>query len=215
MKIRILHTNLFVVVGIDILLLILSLYTAHLVRFDFNLPEQQLVMLKQILPFILVIKVICFYFFDLYSGMWRYTSISDLLNVIKAVSISTLLIILFILLRYRFAGFSRSVFLIDTCFSFLFILGIRLCIRLYYEHLSEGLNWSSILLVTKGFFKRKKHDTNNLLIIGAGNCGEKILREIRDNARLQYNVVGFLDDDPAKDRNENSWSSSIKRYQRY
>jgi FlaA1/EpsC-like NDP-sugar epimerase len=36
------------------------------------------------------------------------------------------------------------------------------------------------------------------LIIGAGDCSEKILREIRDNARLQYNVVGFLDDNPAK-----------------
>ena len=198
MKIRILYRNFFIVVGIDILLLVLSLYTAHLVRFDFNVPEQQLVMLKKILPFILAIKIICFYYFDLYSGMWRYTSISDLLNVLKAVSISTLLIILFILLKYRFLGFSRSVFLIDMCFTFLFILGIRLCIRLYYEHLSEGLDWSTILLVTKGFFKRKKHDTNNLLIIGAGNCGEKILREIRDNARLQYNVVGFLDDNPAK-----------------
>jgi FlaA1/EpsC-like NDP-sugar epimerase len=198
MKIRILQRNFFIVVGLDILLIALSLYTAHLVRFDFNVPEQQLLLLKKILPFILVIKVICFYYFDLYRGMWRYTSISDLLNVIKAATVSTLLIILFILLKYRFIGFSRSVFLIDMCFTFIFILGTRLCIRLYYEHLSESLDWSKILLVSKGFLKKKKHDTNNLLIIGAGNCGEKILREIRDNARLQYNVVGFLDDNPAK-----------------
>ena len=46
--------------------------------------------------------------------------------------------------------------------------------------------------------KRKLPGTKNLLIIGAGDCGEKIFREIRDNARLQYHVVGFLDDNPAK-----------------
>jgi len=49
-----------------------------------------------------------------------------------------------------------------------------------------------------GPLKRKMPGTHNLLIIGAGDCGEKILREIRDNARIQYNVVGFLDDKPAK-----------------
>ena len=198
MNIRIPNRNFLIVIGIDILLLALSLYSAHLVRFDFTVPSQQLGLLKQILPFILIIKVLCFYYFDLYRGMWRYTSISDLLNVIKATLVSTSLIILFVLLKYRFVGFSRSVFLIDMCFTFISILGVRLCIRLHYEHLSEGLDWQSILAATKGFFKREKQDINNLIIIGAGNCGEKILREIKDNTRLKYNVVGFLDDNPAK-----------------
>jgi FlaA1/EpsC-like NDP-sugar epimerase len=198
MKIRIPDRNFFIIVGIDICLLALSFYSAHLVRFDFNVPDQQLVLLLKVLPYLLVIKVVCFYFFDLYRGMWRYTSISDLLNVIKATFIGTLLLILFVLLRYRFVEFSRSVFLIDMCFSFVSILGIRICIRLYYERLSEDRIWPFLMQITKSLFRGKVQDTNNLIIIGAGNCGEKILREIRDNARLKYKVVGFLDDNPAK-----------------
>ena len=198
MKIKILNKNFFIIFGIDICLLSLSFYSAHLVRFDFNVPDQQLAVLLKVLPYLLVVKVVCFYFFDLYRGMWRYTSISDLLNVIKATFIGTLLIILFVLLRYRFVGFSRSVFLIDMCFSFISILGIRICIRLYYERLSEDRIWPFLMQITKSLFMRKVQDTNNLIIIGAGNCGEKILREIKDNARLKYKVVGFLDDNPSK-----------------
>jgi FlaA1/EpsC-like NDP-sugar epimerase len=151
-----------------------------------------------VLPFVLITKLVCFYFFDLYRGMWRYTSIDDLLNVIKASTISTLLIISFILLRFRFVGFPRSVFLIDWCFTILLISGFRLAVRISYESAGGGLSWLNTIRSFIGHLKRKIPGSNNLLIIGAGDCGEKILREIRDNARLQYNVVGFLDDNQAK-----------------
>ena len=130
--------------------------------------------------------------------MWRFTSITDLFNIIKASSLSTLLIVSFILFSTRFQGFSRSVFVIDWCFTILFISGYRLCIRLYFEHLSEDKLDPTPLRKAFSILNRKKDDSKRLLIIGAGNAGEKIYREIRDNAILEYNVVGFLDDDPAK-----------------
>ncbi len=151
------------------------------------------------MPLVLIVKIICFYFFDLYSGMWRYTSISDLLNVIKASCASTFIIVILILFSNRFEGFSRSVFLIDLCLTILFIAGFRLIVRLYFEQVSKKKRWrDTIRDLLKNFLTKGRGNSKNLLIIGAGDCGEKMYREIRDNAALQYNVVGFLDDHPVK-----------------
>jgi FlaA1/EpsC-like NDP-sugar epimerase len=146
----------------------------------------------------LVIKLLIFYYFDLYRGMWRYTSISDLFNIIKAASISSFLIVSIIVFWTRFVGYPRSVFIIDWCLTVLLISGFRLGIRLYFELVSEQKPWDIVSRTLFGSLRKERHDRKNLLIIGAGDCGEKIYREIRDNARLRYNVVGFLDDDKAK-----------------
>jgi FlaA1/EpsC-like NDP-sugar epimerase len=134
----------------------------------------------------------------LYRGMWRFTSIADLINIIKSSSISSLLIICIILIKYQFIGFSRSVLLIDWCFTILFISGFRLAVRFYFETTNDEQTWFNALRSLIGPLRRKTPGSKSLLIIGAGNCGEKIYREIRDNARLTYNVLGFLDDDPSK-----------------
>ena len=107
MKFRPLYRNFLVILIIDILFLIGSLYAAYLVRFDFIIDGKDLQTFKKILPFILITKLVCFYFFDLYRGMWRYTSIADLINIIKASTIASLLIISIILFKTRFEVFSR------------------------------------------------------------------------------------------------------------
>ncbi len=198
MGIGLLRRNFLVILGIDALLLASAWYAAHLVRFDFVIPAKRWILLKEMLPAILAVKIVCFYFFDLYRGMWRYTSITDLFNIIKASSISSFLIISLILFSTRFVGFARSVFIIDWCMTILLVSGFRLSVRLYFELVSQDKPWR---IVAQALFwpLRKKHaDSKNLLIIGAGNCGEKIFREIRDNTGLRCNVVGFLDDHPAK-----------------
>ena len=193
-----LFKNIIIVVAADLLLLTGALYAANLIRFDFNVPPYFLASFYRMLPYVLIAKITCFYYFDLYRGMWRYTSIADLINIIKAVSVSTLLIFCFFLLKYRFVGFSRSIFLIDWCLTILFVSGFRLVVRIYFETAGTGKSWLETLRSIIIPLKRKTPGTRNLLIIGAGDCGEKIFREIRDNARLLYNVVGFLDDDPTK-----------------
>ena len=198
MRFRFIYKNFFLILATDTLFLICSLYFAHLVRFDFDIPQQYLMSFLGILPFVLVVKIASFFYLDLYRGMWRYTSVADLINIIKASTISTLFIFCYILLRYGFIGFPRSVFLIDWCFTILFISGFRLAIRIFFETNSKNEPWWDILLSFLGTNKKKIPGCNNLLIIGAGDCGEKIFREIRDNARLRYNVVGFLDDNPSK-----------------
>ena len=199
MKYRLLDKNFLVILGMDILLLASSLYIAHLVRFDFNIPQEHLHLLYWMLSFVLLTKIVSFFYFDLYRGMWRFTSIADLVNIIKASSISSLLIICFILFSpHRFIGFPRSVFVIDWCLTILFIAGFRLAIRVYFVHLNENDSWRDVPRVFWGLLTRKQTATKNLLIVGAGNCGEKIYREIRDNTTLHYNVVGFVDDDTVK-----------------
>jgi len=198
MKTRMFYKNFFIIVGIDIALLTGALYGAYLVRFEFDIPARFLSQFLLILPLVILIKLAAFYFFDLYAGMWRFTSIADLFNIIKAASVTSLIIVSMVLLRTRFDGFSRSVFLIDWCFTILFTSGFRLAVRFYFEAGNENQSWIDSLRSIYRPLKRKIPDCKKLLVIGAGNCGEKIYREIRDNARLTYNVIGFLDDDLVK-----------------
>jgi FlaA1/EpsC-like NDP-sugar epimerase len=198
MKFRPLYSKLLIVIGIDAALITASIYGAYLVRFEFSIPSQYLVLLYKALPLILLVKILSFYFFDLYRGMWRYTSIADLFNIIKASSIGSFLIILFILFMTRFEGFSRSIFIIDWCFTILLITGYRVAIRLYYEQLSGDGSWLIAVRNLIGFLTRKRSEGKRILIAGAGGCGEKICREIINNYKLRHNVVGFIDDDSEK-----------------
>lgn len=123
---------------------------------------------------------------------------TDLINISKACSFASFVIILMILFVHGFAGFSRSIVIIDWFLTLLLISGNRIAIRLFFW---LGARDESTRFIWKGFFPQFfKHDRGGkkLLIIGAGDCGEKIFREIHDNFYLGYEVVGFIDDDPAK-----------------
>ena len=192
------NKNFFLILILDLSLFIVSFLGSYLVRFDFNIPELYWRMFIATLPYVVLIKLLLFFFFDLYSGMWRYTGFVDLLNVIKASSLSTLLIVIYVLIRTRFVDFSRSVFFIDWCFTVLFISGSRLGIRLYFELLGQDKSLPNLFEMFRMLFCRPPATNKRLIIIGAGDCGEKIYRDIGNNDSMQYRVVGFLDDDHLK-----------------
>ena len=198
MKYKLFYKNFLIVLAVDLLLLAASFYGAHLVRFDFDIPTRTYLSIKWVLPFVVILKIAIFYFFDLYRGMWRYTSLADLFDIIKASTLSTLVIIGIVLFKTRFIGFSRGVFVIDWCLTILFISAFRLSVRIYFEHFEKEKPWGSVFSTILGLLPKIQPNRKNLIIIGAGDCGEKIYREIKDNARLRYHVVGFLDDDSAK-----------------
>lgn len=187
--------NFYLMLLVDGLCVTAAYLLAYLLRFEGEIPPVWWETMKSSLPYILPFKLAFFYFFGLYKGMWRYTSLFDLFNVFKATLISSISIILAILFIYRFQGFPRSVFIMDWILTFIFISGIRVAIRLLLfekeKHLSSALQLSASPSL-------KMKSRKRLLIIGAGDSGEKILREIRDNPRLNYEVIGFLDDDPRK-----------------
>jgi FlaA1/EpsC-like NDP-sugar epimerase len=192
------NRNLVLIAAGDLLLLAASLYGAYLVRFDFSVPKPFMQLFWRSLPLALGIKIVVFYFFDLYRGMWRYTGVTDLVNVIKAAAVSSLLFIAAVSFLERLVGYSRSIFLIDACFTVLLIGGLRLAIRVYFEAGADGNFWVALRRLLPAVWRGPQSVQRRLLIVGAGDCAEKIYREIHDNRQLSYEVVGFLDDSPGK-----------------
>jgi FlaA1/EpsC-like NDP-sugar epimerase len=173
----------------DCVLVCGSYYMAFLIRFDAQIPDSQLRLFYSTIWWILPLKLIFFAAFDMYKGMWRYFGVHDVINIVKAGACASALVIIIILTFFRFEGFSRSIFVIDFTLCLAAISGLRLLIRIFYAPLSSG----RVLGKTNSPVQR-------FLIIGAGSAGEKLLREIKENPNLSYDVVGFIDDLPSKYR---------------
>jgi FlaA1/EpsC-like NDP-sugar epimerase len=176
----------------DALFVFFAYYSAYHLRFEGNIPPSMMTSFLYSVIWIVPLKILCFIFFDLYKGMWRYTGMYDLLNILKACASSSVLIVLILLITIRFAGFPRSIFVIDFLLILIFVSGFRLSIRLLHSYVDKK-NALPLLWMGKDAIKR-------LLVIGAGDAGEKLLREIREGPNLHYDVVGFIDDDVSKQR---------------
>lgn len=173
----------------DGLLFAVALALAYLFRFEFSLDAFYIDQLERMLLIIVPLKLAVFFLFDLYKGMWRYTSTRDFWRLLQASVIATLLILAFIFIFYRFeGGYSRAVFVMDGGLTFLLTGALRMVIRTLY--LRKDLSGQAVYVPPA---QRRR-----ILIIGAGSAGEKILREIMENDQLSYAVVGFIDDDPKK-----------------
>ncbi|MEX1314094.1 MAG: nucleoside-diphosphate sugar epimerase/dehydratase [Desulfotignum sp.] len=183
---------------LDAALLCGAFYLSQLIRFDFNPPDWAMMRFRQFLPVVLGGKLLCFYFLGLYRGMWRYTSIADLINIIKASTVASLGIIVFVLYKTGFDLVSRSVFLIDWGLTIMLIIGVRVFIRLCFENFNKQFRFSDLWNIVPMMLGKNYQKGRAMLIIGAGDCGEKICRQFRENPSVQSHVVGFLDDDIAK-----------------
>lgn len=173
---------------LDAALVAASYIGAYLLRYEGDLPRYEWVRIRDVLPFILVVKLSCFYLFGLYRGMWRYTSIDDLVSVIKAALVSSFVMVAAILYLFRFEGYSRAAFVMDWLLTVLLIGGVRFGVRLVLTN-NVGSIWRTV---------RKDPRDKRLLIIGAGAAAEKAIREVLENPGLRMRLVGLLDDDPAK-----------------
>ena len=185
--------NFYIIFFLDLLLFSLALFFAYLIRFEFALPDAQLQQFWHLLPFVLVIKSVAFFVMQLYRGMFRYTGLKDLWRLCRAVGLSSLVLVSGVAVIHGFIGYSRSVFFIDAVLTLLFTGGLRLLIRFSFAQLSQHRE-------DRHLFHLFRSDRNYkvLLIYGAGSAGEKLYREIAENPRLKYRVVGFMDDDRKK-----------------
>jgi UDP-GlcNAc:undecaprenyl-phosphate GlcNAc-1-phosphate transferase len=165
---------------LDVVLVILSYWAAYAINFPPNSPAWKLFI--RTLPVLVFMKMSVFLVMGVYRGLWRYTSMSDLIVFGKAVVLSSVASLLLILFAFRFEGFSRKVFIIDLVLMFLFLAGSRMAFRLFRQLLPAV----------------SEQNGKRVLIYGAGDGGELLLRELRNNRELQLAPIGFLDDDPAK-----------------
>ncbi len=173
----------------DAAIFALAHIAAYLFRFEFSLTPLYFQQIQAMLIWLVPLKLVIFLSFGLYRGMWRYTSVRDFWLIAQATIVSSLLIIFITIYLNRFEGYSRAVFIIDGVLTFLLIGGLRMVIRSFFT-IYAG---SSMVpdLSSKIHFKK-------VLIVGAGDAGEKILREIIENNQLHYKVIGFIDDAPGK-----------------
>ena len=153
-------------------------------RFEGIAPDRYIDLFFESLPVVIAIKLGAFFFFGLYRNVWRYVSVEDLVAIAKAITLGSLICILVFTYLSRFQGHSRAVFIIDWGLLLVLVSGIRLLFR--------GL---------REYFSRARSTGKRVLIMGAGDAGEMLLRELRNNPRLGYLPVGFLDDDPEAQKN--------------
>ena len=167
-------------VFLDVVLITLSYWAAYAINFP-PTSTAWLLFLRT-LPVLVFIKMSVFLVMGVYRGLWRYTGMNDLIVFAKAVALSSAASLLVLLFAFRFQGFSRKVFLIDLVLMFLFLAGSRMAFRLFRQLIPAV----------------SKQNGRRVLIYGAGDGGELLLRELRNNQELRLAPVGFLDDDPAK-----------------
>ena len=170
----------------DMAILALCYLSAGLLRFEGSIPAATFdQMLFNLVPMIGA-KIVCFFIFDLYRGMWRYTGIRDLIGIIKATMAGTLLYISFLALFEPFRIVSRGVILIDFLLTVVAIGGFRLAIRLYHQR-------DSAFVDELMFWRRSLMSRRNVLIVGTGPQAEKLMREIHEDSANTYHVVGFIE----------------------
>ena len=173
-------------VVLDFILICAAYSLAYFLRFENQLLSGNLNLLKESLVWIILIKMSIFFVFGLYRGVWRYVSISELFTIFKGVTLGTIVSVLFLTFVFRFKEYSRAVFFIDWLILLFLVTGSRLSFRVLGEFF--------------GRLSEKKGE--NVLIFGAGDAGETVIREIKRNRGLNYNPIGFIDDDPAKAGNK-------------
>ncbi len=167
---------------LDLILILLSYWCAYALKFGAFSGSNAWKLFLRTLPVLVFFKMAAFLVMGVYRGIWRYTGLDNLIVFAKAVVLGSVLSVLVILFAFRFEGFSRTIFVIDGLLMFLFLAGSRMAFRLFRE-----------VLPVSG-----DSDGRRVLIYGAGDAGELVLRELLNNRSLKYLPVGFLDDDPAK-----------------
>ena len=168
------------------LIVIASLLLAYAVRFDLTIPPAYRGRIAELLPAVIAIKLLTFWLFGVFRGWWRYVSMPDLVQIVKANLLGSLIFVVYAVLVYRLHLIPRSVLVLDGIFCFLMVGGIRFTTRIIREKYRP---WRQ---------SRNSEQAKRVLVVGAGDAGQMIVREIRQNQELNIDLVGFVDDDPAK-----------------
>lgn len=169
-----------IIFAIHIGAIVASNYASFLLRFDGNIPQQYFISFLRVLPIVLAFRLMAFHYYGLNRGFWRYAGIQDLINLGAAIVVSSVAIWGAVTIFPVTDSYPRSVFLID---GYLLLMGLAF-LRVFKRALS-------ILTMTKAGSRR-------VLIIGAGNAGEMIARDMRQNPSYNSMPVAFIDDDPRK-----------------
>lgn len=168
----------------DIISVLLANFLALFIRFELsynNIPKQYLHRGMIIVWGAIVITLLVFYFMHLYSSLWRYASASELVNIIMAASLSSLIYYVLILLTNYW--FPRSYYILYWMWLCIFAFAGRFFYR--------GMR-------TWKYRTKDRKKVPNVMVIGAGAAGNIIIREINTSKHLNKQVVCVIDDNKQK-----------------
>jgi UDP-GlcNAc:undecaprenyl-phosphate/decaprenyl-phosphate GlcNAc-1-phosphate transferase len=178
--VRLPFTRQLATVVVDTLCIVLGYYCAYLLRFEEQFASHAATFARS-LPIVLACQLASLSAFHTYRGVWRYTTLADVIRVVKGISVGSLLAVVAIAYQFRFAGFSRAVFVLDWVLLVLLAVGTRASFRVLGEVL-----------------RPRSREGRPVLIYGADDAGERIARELLRPGKQPRRPIGFLDDDPAK-----------------
>lgn len=164
----------------DSIMLCVAWALAYLVRFEFEVTADTGTFFLQTLPVVLVAQSLALWWTDLYRGLWRFSSIPDLWNILRAAAVGVVSISLLLFLINRLEGVPRSTLVLYPVFLVALLSGPRLAYRVWHDR-KLGFPGAA--------------GTRRVLIMGAGRAGEMLARDMLHDRRL--NLMGFLDDDRA------------------
>lgn len=170
-------------IALDASAFFVAICASFYLRFSLHEAQSYLTDAGLIIPGIVIMRLIIYAFFKLYTSIWRYSSIHTLASIVKATTLGSIAIIT---LNYILGHhvLPRSIVVMDWLLVVFLSGGIRLATRHIYNY-----NWTLFRL------SKKSH---KILIFGAGKTGESLLRNIESSANIDISVVGFIDDDPTK-----------------
>lgn len=177
----------------DIVLIVASLYFSLLLRFDFNIKPEYIKFFKYSIIPVILITLFFNNIFKLYNKIWEYASIDELLSIIYSISLTNITFVLYSyfvtynVFENTYYRFPFTVHIIFWILSVTLLGGIRFLYRIFHENKNSKTNTDI-----------NNPNVKNVLIIGAGDAGVMLLKEIRKHTEFNYNVVGFIDDDKYK-----------------
>ena len=164
---------------VDLLLTVAGNYFAFWLRFDGAIPAASWDLWRETIPLLVLLRGLSFIPFHLHDSVWQYVGLRDLRAIVASVTASSVLFCLLIRGVLGLRAYPRSVFLMDLVLVVFLMAAARVGWRLGREY-------------------RANARTRSVLIFGAGDAGETIVREILNGGEHGYRPVGFVDDDPTK-----------------
>jgi FlaA1/EpsC-like NDP-sugar epimerase len=171
-----------IVMGVHASIFALAYFMAWGLRFDFDPNFSYAGLMFQWFALILVLRLGAFQTAGLFNSLWKYSSVADLKAIALATTGSTLLFAA--AQGFLFSTFPRSVIAIDWMLCILLAGGARFSYRILRADAQPPV--------------AKDVKPVRLIIVGAGDAGESLLREIQRNHAARYDVEGFVDDAPEK-----------------
>lgn len=169
---------------IDTVLIILAFYLAFYLRFEGIIPAQHLQQFIDNIITVAIIKIFVFYYFKLYKSLWQYASIEELMQITVAVTISNAAVISYLFIKQ--IHLPRSIYILTTLLDIFFIGAIRVSYRTFKKF-------------KKTDFITKNANEKRIMIIGAGDAGAMVIKELKNHSELYSKPVAIIDDDRKKE----------------